>query len=106
MDKSDVIQLLRVEHPTDDSGTELSKIVDVREVYCQVNSVGIKESYAALAIGHNPELRVTIAEAADYEGEDYVFYNGNIFKVLRTYQSNLAIELTLERTRDFEGTMM
>lgn len=103
MDKSDVITLLRVENVLDDSGTEHSAIVSDRAVYCQVKSVSMKESYTAQAIGHNPELKVTIAEAYDYEGESFVAYNGNVYKVLRTYQAELAVELTLERTRDLEG---
>lgn len=103
MDKSDVISLLDVRHDTDDSGTEKSTIAAIRQVYCQINSVGIKESYAAQAIGHNPELKVTIAESADYFGETYVSYSGSVYKVLRTYQAGLAVELTLERTRDLEG---
>lgn len=103
MDSSDVINLLRVEEETDESGTQHSVIASHRPVFCWINSVGMKESYAAQAVGHNPELRVTIAESADYEGETYVAYNWNVYKVLRTYQSGLSVELTLERTRDLEG---
>lgn len=103
MDNSDVINLLRVEEETDESGTQHSAIFSTRTVLCRINSVGMKESYAAQAIGHNPELRVTIAEATDYEGETYVAYNWNVYKVLRTYQSGISVELTLERTRDLEG---
>lgn len=103
MDSSDVINLLRVEQETDESGTQHSIIASTRPVYCRISSVSIKESYAAQAIGHNPELRAILAEAADYEGETYAVYNWNVYKVLRTYQNGLAVELTLERTRDLEG---
>lgn len=102
MDKSDVINLLRIAETTDDTGNKQSSIASNRQVFCRINSVGMKEIYAAQAVGHNPELRATIAESADYEDETYAIYNGNVYKVLRTYQSGLAIELTLERTRDFE----
>lgn len=103
MDRSDVLNLLTVAHTTNESGTQVTTITRARPVFCSLSSVSMKESYTAQSIGHNPELRASIAESADYTGEVYAFYNDAVYKVLRTYQSGLSVELTLERTRDLEG---
>lgn len=105
MDNSDVINLLTVDYITDESGTPVTTVAKNRAVFCSVSSVGMKETYAALAVGHNPEIRVTITESADYEGENFALYHGRRYKVLRTYQSGLAIELTLEQTTDLAGVI-
>jgi len=105
MDMSDVIVLLVTGTTTDNSGTQRVTITQRRSVFCRIGSVGMKESYQALAIGHNPELKVKIAEFSDYNGEVFALYSGVVYKVLRTYRTGVSIELTLERTSDLEDVI-
>ena len=68
-----------------------------RKVFAEVRSVGMSESYEARALGLMPELRFTLELAEDYKDERQLIYNGNRYKVLRTYMAGDGIELTCER---------
>ncbi len=103
MDDSRALRLLRVEYLTDSSGTQKARIASDRQIFCRRRSVGLREAYAAMQIGRNPEIMADIPEAGDYRGENFAVVDGEVFKVLRTYQHGLKLELTLERTRDLEG---
>lgn len=90
MDRSDVVTLVAL--PTLRSGA-----VEETEtqVYCAVKSVGMRETYAAAAVGVKPEIVIDMAEAWEYEGQPFVRHNGRLYKVYRTYQDGIGIELTL-----------
>lgn len=103
MDNSNVLRLLRVEYRTDRSGTQKPEIASDRMIFCRIRSVGIREAYAAMQIGRDPEIMADIPEAGDYRDENFAVADGEVFKVLRTYRHGLKLELTLERTRDLEG---
>lgn len=103
MDNSAELRLLNVTYEGDRSGTQHPKIDDDRMVFCRLRSVGIKEAYTAMQIGRNPEIMADIPDSADYHGENFAVVDGEVFKVLRTYQHGLKVEMTLERTRDLEG---
>ena len=67
-----------------------------RNVFTIVRSVGMNEAYQAMANGLHPTLVFKIADFADYQGEKIAEFHGKLFRVVRTYQAGLAVELTCE----------
>ena len=84
----EVITLIKREYGKDDI---------TREVFCGVRSVGQKEFYAAHGTEFRPELKLILADYLDYEGETLVEYDGQRYRVLRSYRSGQELELTVER---------
>ena len=68
-----------------------------REVFCGVRSIGMKEFYSAHSTDFRPELKLILADYLDYEGETLAIYNGELYRILRTYRVGQELELTLER---------
>ena len=69
-----------------------------REVYCEVMSVGMKETYEAMASGYAPEMKLVLRDYAEYQGERRCIFEGVRYRVLRTYiRNDYGIELVLER---------
>lgn len=68
-----------------------------REVFCDTASIGQKEFYQAHAVGLQPEMKLVLADYLDYNGEQMVEYDGQIFRVLRTYRTGMALELVVYR---------
>lgn len=68
-----------------------------REVFAKLGSIGQKEFYQAHAVGLQPELKFVLADYLDYDGETLVEYNGQRYRVLRTYRTGLELELTVYR---------
>ena len=73
---------------------------DVREtkkqVFCSVRSVGMTEAYQAMSNGMHPQFVFVLSECGDYNGEKIVIYHDKRYRVIRTYQQNQGIELTVE----------
>ena len=67
------------------------------EVFAEVRSVGMRESYEALSIGLHPEIVFRLSVADDYDDQRQVIWNNVTYKVIRTYVSGDGIELTCER---------
>lgn len=68
-----------------------------REVFCNLRSVGHSEFYEAYATEHRPELKFTLADYLDYEGETLVKYGADLYRVIRTYRTGHELELTVGR---------
>lgn len=68
-----------------------------REVYCSLRSVGHNEFYEAYATEYRPELKFILADYLDYEGETYVKYGADLYRVIRTYRTGQELELTVGR---------
>ena len=63
----------------------------LREVFCGVRSIGMKEFYSANSTDYRPELKLVLAD-----------YNGQRYRILRTYRAGQELELTLERAPEEE----
>lgn len=74
-----------------------------REVFCGSRSIGMKEFYQSSGTDFRPELKLVLADHLDYNGETLVEYNGQRYRVLRTYRAGQELELTLERAPEEEG---
>lgn len=74
-----------------------------REVFCRVRSIGMKEFYAANSTDFHPELKLILADYLDYNDETLADYNGQRYRILRTYRTGQELELTLERAPAEDG---
>lgn len=67
-----------------------------RMVFCEVNSVSRYEFWRAKENGAYPEYVFRLSDRLEYQGEKLLTYNGNRYRVVRTYVDGYAIELTAE----------
>lgn len=73
-------------------------LVETRhEVLCGFRSIGMKEFYSANSTDYRPELKLILADYLDYNDETLAEYQGNLYRILRTYRVGQELELTLER---------
>lgn len=68
-----------------------------REVFAEVKSVSQSEFYTAAQSGLTPAFKFVLADYYDYNGEELVRYNGELYRVIRTYRAGVTIELTVEK---------
>jgi hypothetical protein len=69
-----------------------------RMVYVTILSVGMTEAYTAMSAGLAPDLRFLIREAADYQGEKKCWFQGVLYDIIRTYQKERSVGLTVQRS--------
>lgn len=74
-----------------------------REVLCGVHSIGMREFYSSGTTDFHPELKLVLADYLDYDGETLADYNGQRYRIIRTYHTGLELELTLERAPAEDG---
>ena len=74
-----------------------------REVLCGVRSIGMAEFYSANGTDFHPELKLVLADYLDYNDETLADFNGQRYRILRTYRTGQELELTLERAPAEEG---
>ncbi len=99
---NDVIELGKSVIKTDDYGNQF-KDYEFREVFADVRSVSQSEYYTAAQTGLKPSFKMVLADYYDYEEEETVRYNGQLYKVIRTYRSKTELELTVERRIEGDG---
>lgn len=76
---------------------------DSRDVFCRVRSIGMKEFYEASARDFYPEMVFILADYLDYSNEQLCDYNGQRYRVLRTYRAGQELEITVTRASAEEG---
>lgn len=89
----DILDLITTVQTVDSYG-DLVITETARQVFCRVESIGMKEFYQASATGLKPEIKFTLADYLDYQGERLVQYDGHRYQVLRTYRAGQELELT------------
>jgi len=82
---NDVITLLTITEAPDTIG-DIVETITKKDVFAEVRSIGMKESYEALAVGLKPEMAFVIADYYDYNDQEFIEYNLARYKVLRTYR--------------------
>lgn len=95
MIRADVIQLV-TENP------EAHGVFDTPEensvqVFAEIRSVTRAEAYAAKSAGLDPEYVFRLTDYADYAGQRKCIWNGEQYKIIRTYVDGQAIELTVQK---------
>ncbi len=97
MVRADVIGLVtetRSAHGVHEAITET-----VREVLAEIRSVTRSEYYTALNAGIHPEMVFKLTLDADYQGEHFLRFRGQKWRVVRTYLTrDGGIEITAERS--------
>lgn len=93
---NEILLLIQQTHGEDDYGDLVTKETS-RQVFCGVRSVGQKEYYQAHAVGLQPEIKFVLADYLDYENEMLAEYNGQRYRVLRTYRSGQELEIVCYR---------
>ena len=69
-----------------------------RKVYCTVKSIGMTETYQAMGLGLNPELKVVLDHDFEYQGEPICELKGIRYEIKRNYITEAdGIELILQR---------
>lgn len=79
-----------------DTGAEISRFS-----YAEVGSVFMSETYAAMAVGLRPDLRVILPSYdADYRGEQRLELHGLPYRIERAYRADDGTaELTVTRLK-------
>lgn len=97
MDRSNILRLVSYSRQQDVDGVWRDNVRTATEVFCQVDSVGRSEFFAAGQNGLRPEYRFTVF-AGDYNGEAEVEYDGMAYAIYRTfYRRDDNIELYAAR---------
>jgi len=66
-------------------------------VFAEIRSVSRSEFYQAMSAGIEPELVFRLTDYADYGGQKVFTFNGERWRVIRTYSDGQSIELTARR---------
>ncbi|WP_410495141.1 phage head closure protein [Cellulosilyticum sp. ST5] len=90
----DVIELISETHTDDDAGDSIPN-GNNRQLFCNKKSIGQAEFYQAHSEGFKPEIKIQLNKL-DYQGERKAIYDGKEYKIIRTYEDNDFIEITLE----------
>ncbi len=93
---NEILTLITATQHADEYG-DLTVTETTREVFAKLGSIGQKEFYQAKAVGLQPELKFVLADYLDYNDETLVEYNGQRYRVLRTYRAGQELELTVYR---------
>jgi SPP1 family predicted phage head-tail adaptor len=93
---NDILILIATTNSVDEYGDPVVTHAK-REVFCRVASIGQKEFYQAHSVGLQPEIKFILADYLEYNGESLVEYDGQMFRVLRTYRTGQELELVCYR---------
>lgn len=93
---NELLTLIQTDVSVDEYG-DRSTAEAPRYVFAQLSSIGQKEFYQAQAVGLQPELKFVLADYLDYNGEQLVEYNGQRYRILRTFRKGQELELTVYR---------
>ena len=93
---NDILLLISQTSSTDEFGDPIIQETS-RQVFCRKASIGQKEFYQAHALGLQPEMKFVLADHLEYQGEALVEYEGQRFRLLRTYRTGQELELTVYR---------
>ena len=76
-----------------------TKTVTTNEVWAEKQSASRSEFYAAAGANHRIDI-VFVVNDCDFDDEEELEYNGNIYDVVRAYHKSLdRVELNCERRR-------
>ena len=99
---ADILTLIRVDATLDGYGDPVVNET-LREVFAEQMSIGQKEFYQAHAVGLQPEIKFKLSDYLDYENEPLVEHDGQRYRVLRTYRTGQALEVTCYREVNPDG---
>jgi hypothetical protein len=74
-----------------------------RTVFCRMASIGQREYYEAQAFDVYPECKFILADYLEYDNERLCEYDGQRYRVLRTYRTGQELEIVVTRASAEEG---
>lgn len=77
-------------------GVFSQKVETRRTVFAEIRSIGMQETYVAHSAGIEPSIVFVLADYMEYNNEKIVEWDSKRYRVIRTYVSNMSIELTCE----------
>lgn len=81
----------------DERKNEITEYDYSKELVCEIMSIGQSEFYLAAQSDYKPEIKFKIADYLDYNGEDRILYDGQVYEIVRTYRNKDALEITVQR---------
>lgn len=63
-----------------------------------VKSVTRSEFYTAQTAGYDPQIVFEIADYYDYDGQPFVEYEKVMYKVIRTYRTNISLQIVCQHS--------
>ena len=102
--RNEIIELESVTITTDNAGDTVSSTT-WKEIFAEKKSIGTSEFYQAHSEGLKPEFKFIIHPSEYNRKTDgpHIKYNGDQFKIIRTYEVNQeTLEITVEG--DVHGT--
>lgn len=100
------VALLKVSDATDEYGKQRFEITSSKEMMAIPTNITRSEFYEASRSGYKVSRIIRINNFL-YQGERYIFIDGKVFKVIKTYELSHLLELTLESTNlKVEGTWL
>lgn len=82
----DTLELGKLEVVVNDNGVEENNLI-TREVFCNEKSVTTNEYYQSSQNGNEIKVVFEIKQI-DYEKEQYIIYENETYKVIRTYKTS------------------
>lgn len=82
----DTLELGKLNIIVNDNGVEEEKLI-LREVFCNEKSVTTNEYYQSSQNGNEIKIILEVKQV-DYEKEQYVIYENESYKIVRTYKTN------------------
>lgn len=76
-----------------------------RDVFARTASIGMTEFYQANAQDIHPEAKFILTDYLDYNGETLLDWNGQRYRILRTYRTGQELELVVVRASYEEGLL-
>lgn len=92
----DVAYLPEETQTTNEIGDLITVSVYTKEIYCDKQSVRSTEFYQAHAVGKKVEI-VLVAKLVDFNEEDSIKFEDQVYNIFRTYPKGDDIELVLTR---------
>lgn len=83
---SNIVKLGKLDIITNDNGVEEEQLL-YNEVFCNEKSVGINEYYKSSQNGNEIKIILEVKQI-DYGKEQYILYENETYKVVRTYKSS------------------
>ena len=82
----DTLELGKLEIAVNDNGVE-EETITTREVFCNEKSVTTNEFYQSSQNGNEIKIIFEVKQI-DYEKEQFVLYENETYKIIRTYKTN------------------
>ena len=82
----------------DEYGDDVYEYERQSSIFVKVKSVTRSEFYTAQTAGYDPQIIFEIADYYDYDGQAFIEYDGAVYKVIRTYRTDISLEIVCQHS--------